>query len=89
MIILSLAPVSGKVSYISADTILEENQGIKIPQYRLNVAIDLPENQPTYSAIKLIPGMTAQSDIKSGSRTIFSYLTRPLTKTLDEAFTEK
>lgn len=81
--------VSGKVSYISADTILEENQGIKIPQYRLNVAIDLPENQPTYSAIKLIPGMTAQLDIKSGSRTIFSYLTRPLTKTLDEAFTEK
>ena len=81
--------VAGKVSYISADTILEENQGMKIPRYRLNVAIEPQENHRPNSEIRLIPGMTAQLDIKSGTRTIFSYLTRPLTKTLDEALTEK
>ena len=88
-VIIAIGTVAGKVSYISADTILEENQGVKIPRYRLNVAIETHENYRPNSEIRLIPGMTAQLDIKSGTRTIFSYLTRPLTKTLDEALTEK
>jgi adhesin transport system membrane fusion protein len=39
--------------------------------------------------LKLLPGMTARIDIVTGKRSVLSYLSSPITKTLDSAFREK
>jgi len=37
----------------------------------------------------LQPGMTAQVDIKTGTQSVFDYLTKPITKTLSESMGER
>ena len=39
--------------------------------------------------LPLLPGMTARVDIVTGKRTVISYVTSPITKTLSTAFREK
>ena len=39
--------------------------------------------------IQKVPGMEAQVDVITGKRTILSYVTAPITATLQEAFTEQ
>ena len=43
----------------------------------------------TGQSLQLIPGMTAQVDIVTGKRSIISYISSPITKTLTSAFKEK
>lgn len=39
--------------------------------------------------IDIQPGMTATAEIKTGRQTVLRYLTKPITKTLDEALRER
>ena len=39
--------------------------------------------------IKLRPGLTATVEIKALERSVLSYLTKPITKTFDQAFGER
>jgi multidrug efflux pump subunit AcrA (membrane-fusion protein) len=43
----------------------------------------------TGKKLALVPGMEAQVDVITGKRTILSYVTAPITATLQEAFTEQ
>ncbi len=82
--------MQGKVSYVSADTLTEETRNGPISYYRIKVNIG--ENElmgKNAQDIEVRPGMTATVDIKSGDRSVLSYLLKPITNTLGRAFGEK
>lgn len=82
---------SGTVSYISPDTLAEEGPGGKEEvYYRVNVEVDVSAMRPKNKSerIEVQPGMTVVAEIKTGTRSVFDYLTKPLTKTVSEAMSE-
>jgi adhesin transport system membrane fusion protein len=81
--------LTGKVSYISADTLSDPSavdlrQPPRQPYYRVMVKIDSSKylESDKRSLIKVLPGMTASVSIKSKERSVLSYLLKPLNKTL-------
>jgi len=82
--------MNGKVTYVSADTLSEETKSGPMTYYRVKVSIQEKEFKGDKSAeIEVRPGMTATVDIKTGKRSVLSYLTKPLTKTFTESFGER
>jgi adhesin transport system membrane fusion protein len=82
--------VSGKVSYISADTLKEETKSGEQTYYRVHiVTTGVPVKTRTGRTLDILPGMTAQVDLRTGDRTILEYLLKPLRKTLTESFGER
>jgi adhesin transport system membrane fusion protein len=85
--------VDGEVTYVSADTMRDESQrsdSATATYYRVHVKTTAPGPVTrTGRQIEVLPGMTAQVDIKTGQRTLLTYLLKPVTKTLSEAFTER
>lgn len=80
----------GEVAYISADTLTEEVRGSEQPYYRVQIKTHARhlvgrENQ----RIVIQPGMTSTVEIKTGSSTVWRYLTKPITKTLHESLGER
>lgn len=82
--------VIGTVVYVSADTLKEEtSQGVEI-YYRVHVASNsAPVMTTTGRQLDILPGMTAQVDIKTGQRTLMDYLLKPIRKTLSESLGER
>ncbi|WP_425257464.1 HlyD family type I secretion periplasmic adaptor subunit [Rubrivivax sp. RP6-9] len=82
--------VAGTVIYVSADTLKEETQRGTDTYYRVRIA---PQAQPVMSttgrALAILPGMTAQVDIRTGERSLMDYLLKPLRKTVSESFGER
>jgi len=81
----------GEVSYISADTLTEQTARGEMSFYRVHVKVDasaMQKRRPN-ETIELQPGMTATAEIKTGQNTVLRFLTKPLTKTMSEAFTER
>jgi len=80
----------GKVHYISPDTITEKTPQGDEYYFKVQIALDksklLAKNG---KEIEITPGMGAQVDIITGSRTVFQYMAKPVIKTLDEAFIER
>ncbi len=82
--------LQGTVSYISADTLNEETRSGDMPYYRVQVKTrDRNLSSRTNERIDVQPGMTATVEIKTGSQTVLRYLTKPITKTLDESLGER
>ena len=85
--------VDGEVTYVSADTMRDESQradSAAATYYRVHVRTTTSGHVTrTGRAIEVLPGMTAQVDIRTGQRTLLTYLLKPVTKTLAEAFTER
>lgn len=82
--------VDGEVSYVSADTLKEETRNGETVYYRVHVSI--PGNPVTSRAGKtldILPGMTAQVDVRTGRRSVMDYLLKPLRKTLSESLGER
>ncbi len=80
----------GHVSYISADTLTEQINGQEVPYYRVHVTIDKSDLKPRQGErISIQPGMTSIVEIRTGQKTVWSYLTKPITKTLDESLRER
>lgn len=80
----------GKVKYISPDTLVERTSDGE--KYYFRVLITLGETEiiaKNGKKINLTPGMTTQVDIVTGSRSVLTYLTKPVIKTFSEAFTER
>jgi adhesin transport system membrane fusion protein len=83
----------GTVTYISADTLKEEagtRNANEEPFYRVQIKLagkDFAGQGP--EPVKIQPGMTASVEIRTGSNTVFGFLTKPLTKTLHESFGER
>lgn len=82
--------MNGKVTYVSPDTLSEETKAGPITYYRVKVNIaEKAFRGDKASEIEVRPGMTATVDIQTGKRSVLSYLTKPLTKTLSESFGER
>jgi adhesin transport system membrane fusion protein len=83
--------LQGTVSYISADTLSDETRTAnESPYYRVQVktkASDIAQHGG--KRIEIQPGMTAAVEIKTGSNTVWKYLTKPITKTIAESLGER
>jgi adhesin transport system membrane fusion protein len=82
--------LEGELVYVSPDTLLKQTDGGSTPYYRAQVETlgKRFSKRPDFS-FDIIPGMTATVEIKTGANTVLSYLTKPLTKTLSESFSER
>ncbi len=80
----------GKVVYVSADTLKEQSeQGTQV-YYRVHVKPDnAPARTTTGRTLEIVPGMTAQVNIRTGQRSLMDVLLKPLRKTLNESFGER
>lgn len=81
--------LQGSVSYISPDTLNEETPEGVIPYYRVHIKITDRQPRNRRGNIDIQPGMTATVEIRTGSQTVWHYLTKPITKTLDESLQER
>ncbi len=82
--------MKGKVSYVSADTLTEETKTGQMVYHRIKINIGEKElMSKSANDIEVRPGMTATVDIKSGDRSVLSYLLKPITKTLGNSFGER
>ena len=76
----------GNVKTVSADTSTDQKTGISY----YTVRIGLPEDEIAKSAhLKLVPGMPVEAHVRTGDRTIMSYLTKPLTDQVTKAWRER
>lgn len=81
--------MTGTVNYISPDTLMEKTPKGEEPYYRVLIVITGVEFKGREDKIVIKPGMTASVDIKAMERTVLSYLTKPITKTLSEGLGER
>ena len=81
--------MEGTVNYISPDTLMEQTPKGEEPYYRVLIVINGAEFKGRGDEIVIKPGMTASVDIKAMERTVLSYLTKPITKTLSEGLGER
>jgi adhesin transport system membrane fusion protein len=82
--------VTGTVIYVSADTLKEETQRGQEIYYRVHVSsLSNPVTTTTGKRLEILPGMTAQVDIRTGDRTVMNFLLKPIRKTLSESFGER
>jgi len=80
----------GEVTYVSADTLKETSEQGTAVYYRVHVRpIDSPVQTTTGQILKIVPGMTAQVDIRTGQRSLMDVLLKPLRKTISESFGER
>lgn len=80
----------GSVSYISADTLSEDTRQGELVYYRVQVKISEHEFKGKNAhAIDVKPGLTATVEVKTGERSVLTYLTKPITKTFGEALRER
>ncbi len=80
----------GRLTFISADTMKEDLRQGEAPYYRVQIRTTSRQfpNRPQ-AKLDIQPGMTATAEIKTGERTVFQYLTKPVLKTLNEALGER
>jgi membrane fusion protein, adhesin transport system len=84
-----------KVTYVSPDAIAEKTVNGELTYYSIQVALS-DQDMAAWNKrkrgeqfIELQPGMTGSIDVHTGERTLLSYLTRPISKTLDRAMSER
>jgi HlyD family secretion protein len=78
--------LNGEVSRISADTSRDDKNG----QNFYTVRIEVPENEiARLGNIKLVPGMPVDAFIQTTSRTLVSYLMRPIVDQIRRSFRDR
>jgi HlyD family secretion protein len=77
--------LAGTVSWLSAD--LTEDQRNGAAYYRVRIAVSESE-LARLRGLKIIPGMPVETFIQTGSRTVLSYLLKPLTDQVMRTFRE-
>jgi len=78
--------LNGTVSYVSADT--SRDQQSNAPYF--SVRVTLPdEERRRLAGLQLVSGMPAEVFMQTGSRTMMSYLLKPITDQLQRAFIER
>ncbi|QWF71433.1 HlyD family type I secretion periplasmic adaptor subunit [Methylomonas paludis] len=82
----ALTPIiEGKVINLSADRILDEKTGNTYYQALVELT---PESIEKMQHLELLPGMPVEVMIKTGERTLFQYLAKPITNAFARAFVE-
>lgn len=77
--------IEGKVTSLSADRIVDDKTG---NQYYLARVELTPESLKKMTHLELIPGMPVEVMIKTGERTLFAYLVKPISNAFARAFVE-
>jgi HlyD family secretion protein len=78
--------LAGQVSYVSADISRDQQTGAAY----FTVRVTLPdEERRKLAGLQLIAGMPAEVFMQTGSRTMLSYLFKPITDQLQRAFVER
>jgi HlyD family secretion protein len=86
--------VAGKVQYVSADTVPEPTTSEHPaahggqPSFVVRVALDEADVRSKVNGFQPTPGMPADVYIKTGERTFFAYLMRPVLDSFSRAFRE-
>lgn len=81
--------LEGKVSYISPDALSEPSPQGEHFYYRVHIALDPQTRSTGRRQVPVTAGMTATVEVRSRKRSVFSFLTKPITKTLDESLGER
>ncbi|WFU18449.1 HlyD family type I secretion periplasmic adaptor subunit [Bradyrhizobium sp. CB3481] len=78
--------LSGTVSLVSADT--SRDQQTNAPYFTVRVVLPDDERR-RLGGLQLVPGMPAEVFMQTGSRTMMSYLLKPITEQMGRAFVER
>lgn len=78
--------ITGELKDVSASTFLDE-QGE--PYYKGIIGLDRSYVGKDQSQNRVMPGMTVQADIKTGKKTLFSYLLKPVYSSVSTSFRER
>jgi adhesin transport system membrane fusion protein len=83
--------LTGEVTYISPDTLTESGpQGQQATYYRAHIKVSESElGNVKNKDIKLLLGLSAAADIRTGSRSVMTYLLKPINRSFTGALTEK
>ncbi|MBF0190332.1 MAG: HlyD family type I secretion periplasmic adaptor subunit [Magnetococcales bacterium] len=78
--------IAGELQSISADAFMDEKQQ---PYFKglVQLSADHLGSRPGVNVI--LPGMTVQADIHTGSKTLMTYLLKPIYASVNEAFRER
>lgn len=77
--------IEGEVIAVSADILTDENTGV--PYYLARISVTT-EGYKNLGNLTLLPGMPADTLIKTGKRTLFEYLIQPVTNAFARSFIE-
>lgn len=77
----------GEVRLISADTFKDERKQDGDPHYKVTLGVDTSDLSERQRGIAIRPGMQAEVELHTGSKTVLQYLLKPLYKSR-EAFRE-
>jgi adhesin transport system membrane fusion protein len=80
--------LKGWLSYISSDTLTEKDaSGRESVFYSVQVLVDEEHlaNEPKLTSVRLKQGMNVTIDIKTGEKTVFNYLAKPIVKAFSGA----
>ena len=80
--------LGGKVSTVSAESFTPESNKGGRPFYKARIKLDSIKLRNVGPDFNLIPGMTANAEIKVGTRRLITYLLYPIIRGFDESFHE-
>lgn len=84
--------LEGEIIFISPDALKESDPRTGDSYfYRVRVRVQKPDQSPNQRTREIVvaPGMTVLVEARTKSRTVMSYLTKPITKTFAAALTER
>ena len=82
--------LTGRVTYVSPDSLTEDSKQGPTSFYRVHVLVKEAEFKSNKTReIQMRPGLTATVEIKARERTVLSYLTKPISKTLSYSMGER
>ena len=82
----NLPQLEGTVETVSADRLVDERTNA--PYFSATVVINKSE-LAKLDGRKLLPGMTSEAMIRTGSRTVLAYLAEPITQNFRRSLREK
>lgn len=80
--------LEGRLVFVSADTIQDENRSDQAPYYRVRVLTDKASLKGPNGPMPIKPGMIAEVSIQTGRKTVLQYLLKPLLRG-QEAMSER
>ncbi len=84
--------LEGELVYLSSDTLNEPGPGGQNQSFyrgRVRISPDALVRNPNLAALDLRPGMTASADIRTGQRSVLTYLIKPLARAFGGALNER
>ncbi|MCH9670777.1 MAG: HlyD family type I secretion periplasmic adaptor subunit [Gammaproteobacteria bacterium] len=78
--------IEGEVKSISPTTFLDDQGN---PYYKARIKLGNPFVGDNPTRNRVLPGMTVQADITTGSKTLLEYILKPIFTTLNEGFRER